>query len=299
MNSAPDQPNLPVLIYIMGTARSGSTILEILLASGKDAIGAGELSELIRDGFIEDRRCSCGELTSKCELWRGVKERVGLADYELENLNRQHRRIDWHLGLARQMLGGINRHEMAVYNDTNQRIIGAIGEMTGCDFVIDSSKYAGRALALGQACPLRVYVICLTRSPAGLMAAFQKPNRGEQLPKSPLKTLFYYLVVSSLLRLAGRQLRNQIMYLRYEELLKDPIGALTRIEKFCGMELTVAKKNIARQLPFDVGHIVTGNRIRKMGQVSFAAESSDPSLTSTSQRAIASLMGAWKSILRF
>jgi len=106
-------------------------------------------------------------------------------------------------------------------------------------------------------------------------------------------------VVSSLLRLAGRQLRNQIMYLRYEELLKDPIGALTRIEKFCGMELTVAKKNIARQLPFDVGHIVTGNRIRKMGQVSFAAESSDPSLTSTSQRAIASLMGAWKSILRF
>ena len=39
----------------MGTARSGTTILEILLSYGRNTFGAGEITALIQDGFIENK----------------------------------------------------------------------------------------------------------------------------------------------------------------------------------------------------------------------------------------------------
>ena len=66
--------------------------------------------------------------------------------------------------------------------------------MTGAPVILDSSEYAGRALALSKIVQADVMVICLTRSPAGLMASFQKLNKDEQRPKGPFAAMLYYLV---------------------------------------------------------------------------------------------------------
>ena len=65
---------MPRMIYIMGTARSGSTILEILLGKGKGVFGAGELAHLIADGFIKDADCSCDHPVSECIVRSSIKE---------------------------------------------------------------------------------------------------------------------------------------------------------------------------------------------------------------------------------
>jgi len=65
---------MPRMIYMMGTAISGSTILEILLGKGKGVFGAGELAHLIEDGFIKDADCSCNHPVSECMVWSSIKE---------------------------------------------------------------------------------------------------------------------------------------------------------------------------------------------------------------------------------
>ena len=82
MNNA--SPDLPKVLYIMGTARSGSTILEILLSKGKGVFGAGELTSLIQDGFIENKQCSCGSSCADCDVWGRVSEILKLDKQELE-----------------------------------------------------------------------------------------------------------------------------------------------------------------------------------------------------------------------
>jgi len=64
--------SLPDIIYIMGTGRSGTTILEVLLTNNARIVGAGELKHIFRDGFLANRQCSCGHATLDCAMWSAV-----------------------------------------------------------------------------------------------------------------------------------------------------------------------------------------------------------------------------------
>lgn len=62
----------PVVIYIAGYGRSGSSALSRALAQTETVLSAGELGRLPK--FIRnDRPCSCGEPVSKCPLWRNAR----------------------------------------------------------------------------------------------------------------------------------------------------------------------------------------------------------------------------------
>ena len=207
-------PDLPKVIYIMGTARSGSTILEILLSKGKGVFGAGELTSLIQDGFIENKPCSCDSSCADCNIWGKVSEHLQIDKQELEEWAVLQKEIDWHDGFLKQLFCMIPRKDMLRYRELNTRMLMAIQTVTGCHLVLDSSKYAGRALALSKVWKSNLKVICLTRSPAGLMASFQKPNKDEQCPKGTIATMIYYCVMLTLLRVVSVSLRDKVFYLR-------------------------------------------------------------------------------------
>jgi len=62
----------PVVIYIAGYGRSGSSALSRALARTEAVLSAGELGRLPK--FIRnDRPCSCGEPVSKCPVWRNAR----------------------------------------------------------------------------------------------------------------------------------------------------------------------------------------------------------------------------------
>ena len=70
------------VVYVGGAARSGTTALGRALAVSEGAVWAGELVWLPRD-LQEDRRCSCGEVASRCPFWREVRARLGWSDSDL------------------------------------------------------------------------------------------------------------------------------------------------------------------------------------------------------------------------
>lgn len=299
MRETNQKNNLPKVIYIMGTARSGSTILEILLANGRYAFGAGELTHLIEDGFVNDKLCSCQHYTSKCEIWSEVKKKIGLNSREFQNWVHLEKHIDWHDGFLRQLFGRVSQKDSQAYKELNQRLLAVIQQITASNVVLDSSKYAGRAMALQQIAEINISIICLTRSPRGIMGSFQKPNKDEQQTKSPLETLVYYLVTLASLRMACWLLGKRVFQLRYEDLLSNPKGTLESIETWCGMDLTESKNRLIEQKAFDVGHLVTSNRLRKHGKVKFNSINNSEAVSSLSTKMIVTIMEFWRWILRY
>ena len=62
----------PRLIYVMGTARSGTTILEILLGNNPGIANLGEVSHIFAHGFIRNDDCACGHPARECPVWGEV-----------------------------------------------------------------------------------------------------------------------------------------------------------------------------------------------------------------------------------
>lgn len=287
--------NVPKVVYIMGIARSGSTILEILLSHGRGVFGAGEITSLIEDGFLENKLCSCGRLCHDCEVWGLVLERLDMNRAELEAWASLQHKVDWHDGFLRQLTGVLPLKDKARYKELNRKLLQAITEVTGAAVVVDSSKYAGRGLALARIVETDVKVICLTRSPAGLMASFQKPNKEEQRPKGVLATTVYYMTVATLLRIATMILgRDKVLQVSYESFLEDPQATLRLIESWAGIELADIIDKLERGEEFTVGHLVTGNRLRKKGAVRFTPHLSDSYREAFITRMAILVMHGWR-----
>ena len=251
----------------MGTARSGTTILEVLLGSADHSFGAGELTEIFIDGFMKNELCSCGQNFDQCEFWSQVLKEMNLTEKEVERLVNLQKKVDWHSGLVRRFFWGISRTEVQQYKHYNSRLLTAIQSISGQFVLVDSSKYAARALALVGIEEIDLRVICMTRSPAGLLKSFQKRNESEQKGKRPLAVLAYYFVAMSSLRIVSFVLGKKVYQLQYETLVAEPVLTLTSIGEWSQCDLQKVTDQLDQSKEFDVGHIVTGNRLRKKGRL--------------------------------
>lgn len=259
----------------MGTGRSGSTILEILLGHGADCIGAGELTSIVQDGFIDNKVCSCSKSFRECVFWSKILTSMALENSEITEWAYLQKKIDWHTGFLLQLFRLIPKREIDKYNEYNRKLLTAIREISGTKVIIDSSKYTGRALALSRLSDIELCVVCLTRSPEGLMASFQKPNKDEQPPKKPWAVFRYYASVLSLLRVAVTLVKCKVIFLRYEDMLSRRGETLADIEKAAGINLSASIECVEHNKAFDVGHLITGNRLRKNKQVKFNKQEND------------------------
>jgi hypothetical protein len=299
VNNGEMPSKMPRMIYIMGTARSGSTILEILLGKGKGVFGAGELTHLIEDGFIKDADCSCNHPVSECMVWSSVKEELSQNNGCMQNLAKLQKKVEWHIGFARQLFGRFKSNEIEEYTEFNRRLLISIQKVSGCQVVVDSSKYPGRALALRRLVKADVRIICLTRSPEGLMSSFQKNNKDEQRPKTPLKVLVYYVATLATLRVATWMLRGHVLEIRYEGLLADPIASLVKMEFFSELDLSETKRHIEEDTSILVGHIVTGNRLRKNTSIKFNSSNEHILQSNIGPKLVIFIMNIWRCLLRF
>lgn len=290
--------SIPEIIYIMGSGRTGSTILEILLANNPGIVGVGEITHVFRDGFIDDVICSCGKPALKCALWSSVLKECNWHQDEIQSLVELFRAIEWHSKFPTLALNLVSRRTLRKYHDVNRNLFQAVASVSNSKFIVDSSKYAGRALALSNVFPGKVRVICLTRSPAGIVSSFQRTDAEEQRPKSLFSTVVYYLYVMSCLRVVAWRLGSRVLHVRYEEMVADPQGTLTRIEEWCDLDLSLAREMLTQNAWFDVGHIVTGNRLRKKGRVKFKPNVAKPRMSALAPRLSTKIMDMCRTILK-
>jgi hypothetical protein len=67
---------VPTVIYVAGSGRSGSTLLERTLGEITGFVNVGELIDLFRRVVREGERCGCNEPFESCPFWSGVGREI-------------------------------------------------------------------------------------------------------------------------------------------------------------------------------------------------------------------------------
>ena len=271
----PVGPAKPVVVYIAGVSRSGSTLLERAFDRVPGVCAVGELAHLWRRGVVANELCSCGTPFRSCPFWTSVGRRLagGWEAEKVDEVVRLQHRTARHRRVPAVMLhleSGRRRRESQAYCRSMAELYSAIAAESATRVVVDSSKLPAGAHLLARSGLVDLRVVHLVRdSRAYAYAAQKKIPRpevpGEYMPRPgvvrcSLEWLGFHLLAGALRGCSSRYVR-----LFYEEFAGDPAGALDRVmwvfdrtDKDGILELDGATATLDLQ-PW---HAVSGNPLR-------------------------------------
>jgi len=169
----------PIVVYIAGSGRSGSTLLERALGEIPGFVNVGELIDLYRRTVEHGERCGCGHAFTECPFWSRVGDRA-FGGWQEQKLTATHR-LQGKVARQRRMprllamplAGRRFRADVAAYGASYASLYGAISAEAGAACVVDASKWPVQALALARA-GLDVRVIHLVRDVRGVAYSLGK-----------------------------------------------------------------------------------------------------------------------------
>lgn len=164
------------VVYLVGSGRGGSTLLERVLNSSPAAFALGEFHCLWR---LPPERivCACGQPFARCEFWTGAMARSGLGEVGLARLRvlepavaRSHVVMRHRFSLA--ALGADAR--VREYLALQQAVLDAVAHDSGARWLIDSSKAGPRAWLV--ATDVRALLLHLRRDAVDVLASWRQPK---------------------------------------------------------------------------------------------------------------------------
>src|SRR5579859_4585308 len=136
----------PIVVYIAGSGRSGSTLLERALGGTPGFTNVGELIDLYRRTAVHGERCGCGQAFAECPFWSRVGDRAfgGWPEHRLMAVHQLQEKVarQRHMPrlLAMPLAGHRFRADVAAYGASYARLYGAIAVEAGVACVVDASK---------------------------------------------------------------------------------------------------------------------------------------------------------------
>ncbi|QLQ38449.1 sulfotransferase family protein [Micromonospora robiginosa] len=243
--STPEPPQ-PRVLFVGGLGRSGSTLLELLLAQSADVCAVGEVVHLWERALGADERCGCGERFTACPFWRQVGEQAfgGWSAVDRDDVLALKDRVDRTRHIPRLAKGSLAPDQLADvrrYADLYTRIYRAALAVTGARVVVDSSKHASLAFALSWADDLDLRVLHLVRDSRAVAYSWGKQVRrpevvdGEDfMPTfSPFEVSKLWTAQNAAFHLLAS--RAKVLRLRYEDFTADPAGTVRRLRDFSGL----------------------------------------------------------------
>jgi hypothetical protein len=233
----------PKVLYIAGSARSGSTVLDLLLGELDGYVATGELRNLWGYGLLDGWLCGCREPMRSCPFWQSVLERAGLDDVDpawVDETQRLHVRVRLR-PLARIWLhhrfGVRLPRRLASYRKLMIQLYRGVLDASGASVVVDSSKRPANAMLLAASDDIDLFVVHLVRDPRGVANSWLRARENPANPTGKQTKVFHPLVTGArwlawnapIQALVRRWLGPRYMRLRYEEFARDPASALNRI----------------------------------------------------------------------
>lgn len=269
MNSPP-----PKTILIVGMARSGSTLLGLLLGQVPGLLNIGELMHLWDRGFREDHFCGCGMKFSECNFWSGLAANKdwGLVENATDlhaALERAQNHHSLHRNLGRQLK---KPKDYEMIRESMSEAIAAISQRGAANYLVDGSKQPVYARFLSRVVGREnLHIIHIVRDPRGVAYSGaqlkRKPDAGSNevfmVRRPPLKTAIAWIK----LILSGMSLKayaRTYQTLRYEDLCTDPDTAINGVLSNIEPQLAVSRHEyrIAKGLAPEIQHTISGNPMR-------------------------------------
>lgn len=241
LSSAVDEaePAPPTVIYIAGSGRSGSTLLERVLGGMPDAVNVGELIDLVRRTAPRGELCGCGQAFADCPFWDGVGKRAfgGWEAGRLAEIHRLQTRVARQRHLPRLLAMPLAdrgfRDEVAAYGASYRALYQAIADEAGARYVIDASKWPSQALALARA-GLDIRVIHLVRDVRGVAHSLSKQDVARPQAVQATDHMLSHVPVEAAARWVGIQTEAELLRrcglrvsrMRYEDFVGGPRAAV-------------------------------------------------------------------------
>lgn len=262
------------VLYVAGSGRSGSTLLDLLLGSLPGVVSLGEFHRLWHVMWEQNRFCGCGEPLQDCTVWRAV---VGKTLGGFDGVDwRRYMGSEDQLLLQRRLLelrfprllGRRRREELDEVMAVRARLYREAALRAGATMVVDSSKRPSYALALRRAAGLDVRVVHLLRDsrPVAHSWSTPKPHPRPGKPESMMRRIgpqrmaiawdVEQLACEAFVRPALPTLR-----VYYEDLARKPEQTVRRVLRFAGRPDLGSSFSLDNIAPFQ-HHTIGGNPIR-------------------------------------
>lgn len=228
-----DSDQRPVVVYIAGAGRSGSTLLEGLLSERTGATAIGEIRSFLAAGYRWEVKCECGEPFADCSFWSQVM------DSTLGASSPQHRQ---HLESTRQSLVA-NRSIIRLLRGRDQwstaeetvarfhdRLYRSITDIAGVPIVVDASKSPTYALFLAALGTIDLRVIHLVRDSRAVAFSWQRKKKwlastSDDAPlmriEAPTRVVREWTTYNALSDVLRARSKPSIL-IRYEDLADEP-----------------------------------------------------------------------------
>lgn len=243
----------PKVIYVMGSGRSGSTILGVTLGNCEDMFYAGELDTwLARSGVP-----ILGGL-ERTRFWKAVLEDVDAAA-ELFGGNIRHY-FERASILIRVDRWPRRRRLRKRYRLATENLYRAISRAAGASYIVDTSHFPLRARELQNIDGIDLYLIFLFRDPHGVVNSFARLIRRQDVAERRMRELSTNanLWITHLLSVLvfRRHRRDRRMLVRHEDFLADPDGTLQDILRRVGSQASTPDLSCLK-----TGMPLKGNRL--------------------------------------
>lgn len=290
---APDaqEPQVKVL-SIVGTGRSGTTVLAAILGEVAGFFNAGELHWVWGRSLEQQRPCGCGRPPAECPIWSRVVEgalglspedqakgRVGrvtteVGAYEREVLSRRNRfRL-----LRRADRAGRSWPALDRMRDITAGLYTNLVDVTGARVVVDASKRPEDAAVLAGVRSVDLYVLHIVRDPRAVVHSWSRVKTSPdgravmQRMRPPRIVLAWMENNASAAWLRRHVPRDRWFFTTYEDFVARPAETIRAIVAFMHEE-GEAPFVTDDTVVLDVNHTLLGNPDRfRTGEVRIAPD---------------------------
>lgn len=261
------------IIFIAGRGRSGSTLLGKALDSIPDTFHIGEIRYFSQIGYIEDRECECGKGLTKCLLWGDIIKKLSM-NYNLNEVYNESKNLPSHLRLYSNKVFGLDNNSLpASYISFISDLYDTIYDVSGCEYVVDSSKFPVHLLALLCSDRFKLKVIHLTRDPRGTSHSWSKERQGSQGQSSELIGQHSFLKEALKWRLWNRLLSRSLddielsIHVKWEDFITEPAAEIEKIIHQLQLCLSMPVFETPSHILLNKGHAFWGNSSRRLSGV--------------------------------
>lgn len=276
---------MPKIFFVVGMARSGSTLLTALLNSTEGIAGLGEI-HLYWEFAGSDRPCACGKSLADCPLW-GELFRL----HSEQGVDFEEMRASFHdfvrprpSSLLRGLTArrsGPGTERLRTYLEATESAYRWLAEKTGSGMLVDATKLPAAADLTAAMPSTEVFLVHLVRDPRAVAhsLAVRRETTGREKGPAWLRylaftaravldwTLRNAYAEAKLRRLGG----DRYLRLRFEDLTRAPRETVAELLEFTGSDPGSHSFTGPDTIELDENHIITGDSVRfKRGQVTVA-----------------------------
>jgi hypothetical protein len=293
------------VLYIIGKGRSGSTLLGAALDAVPEYFGVGELHFVWRRGYVEGRKCGCGEPIPECPVW---SEAAAKASIDPEQVADWHDEIYRWRSVPRALRTRFIDDWPALqgYAEASRAVYQAVAEVTGARVLVDTSKWATAPGPLGLIPGIEAHVVQLVRDSRAVANSWQRRRtqydleEPRQMPRfGPISSSVSWMARNWTATRARRRLRPRSMLVRYEGFTTDPQKVIEHITRMVDEPADLSGVIRDGTITLPPNHTAAGNPARfRTGVIEIRPDVGWHTEMSTGSRAVVTAM-TWPGLLQY